>query len=36
MVFKDEREKISNWINNQEEQNYPYSNQNVCYDFIGV
>lgn len=34
MIFKEERDKISNWINNQEGQNYPCSNQRVCCGFV--
>lgn len=34
MIFKEERDKISNWINNQKGQFYPCSNQVVCCGFV--
>lgn len=34
MISKEERDKISNWINNQEGRRYPCSNQIVCCGFV--
>jgi hypothetical protein len=34
MIFKEERDKISDYFNNQEGQNYPCSNQVVICGFV--